>query len=577
MAVGTDRLGGIAVSPAIRRMLAGMDKWTPTLADIPTGDTRPVKTPKPVSGRFFNRHGPGSRAKQEKYLAQRRLRGLGDALLGSGDLANMAINAGIADFNLLTGGLGGKRDVELPMPSQATADLLTDITGTKIVPDEEVSPEIRKEGANQRALMGAIPTGAEDVIPSGAALAGVVSSGKKLAKGLGEAAEHLPNVEKTASAVVDPVAPQGLGIRAYHGSPHSFEEFDISKIGTGEGAQAYGHGLYFAENEDVARGYRERLAGTKANEGTVEGAVERALAEDNPREWLEGQSRSATNALKRYPDNQYLVEQAQRYDDAIKLLEGGYKPAGSMYEVDIAADPEAFLDWDKPLSEQPHINRLLREKGLLQGDIEADMRAELSRRSRSEDEPVALQKMYEELRAAAKNADDDALEKIWDQQAIIEKWWDEGVSKGSALDPTGETVHRQISERLTNAPNIMGSRNQDAASQQLKQAGIPGIRYLDQGSRVSPLDLETARSDLKHWEKQIADYGYNSAWTPEGLASVRQKVTDLEAKAAKGSRNYVVFDPKLISIVKKYGLAAAISAGLISEEMGRQMQEQGEL
>jgi hypothetical protein len=33
-----------------------------------------------------------------------------------------------------------------------------------------------------------------------------------------------------------------MGIKAYHGSPHSFERFDSSKIGTGEGAQVYGHG-----------------------------------------------------------------------------------------------------------------------------------------------------------------------------------------------------------------------------------------------------------------------------------------------------------------------------------------------
>ena len=44
------------------------------------------------------------------------------------------------------------------------------------------------------------------------------------------------------------------GIRAFHGSPHDFDKFDVSKIGTGEGAQAYGHGLYFAENEGVAKG-----------------------------------------------------------------------------------------------------------------------------------------------------------------------------------------------------------------------------------------------------------------------------------------------------------------------------------
>src|SRR5215510_3136348 len=51
------------------------------------------------------------------------------------------------------------------------------------------------------------------------------------------------------------------GIRAYHGSPHDFERFDLSKIGTGEGAQAYGHGLYFAENEGVAGEYRRALVG----------------------------------------------------------------------------------------------------------------------------------------------------------------------------------------------------------------------------------------------------------------------------------------------------------------------------
>src|SRR4030095_5667329 len=45
------------------------------------------------------------------------------------------------------------------------------------------------------------------------------------------------------------------GIKAYHGSPYDFERFDPSRIGTGEGAQAYGHGLYFAEAEPVAESY----------------------------------------------------------------------------------------------------------------------------------------------------------------------------------------------------------------------------------------------------------------------------------------------------------------------------------
>lgn len=47
---------------------------------------------------------------------------------------------------------------------------------------------------------------------------------------------------------------------AYHGSPHMFEKFDLGAIGTGEGAQAHGWGLYFAKDKKTAELYRERLS-----------------------------------------------------------------------------------------------------------------------------------------------------------------------------------------------------------------------------------------------------------------------------------------------------------------------------
>ena len=59
--------------------------------------------------------------------------------------------------------------------------------------------------------------------------------------------------------IFDPNNPNILMQSAWHGSPHTFDKFSTSAIGTGEGAQAYGHGLYFAENEGVARGYRDAL------------------------------------------------------------------------------------------------------------------------------------------------------------------------------------------------------------------------------------------------------------------------------------------------------------------------------
>jgi hypothetical protein len=50
------------------------------------------------------------------------------------------------------------------------------------------------------------------------------------------------------------------GIRVFHGSPHDFAEFQTVAIGTGEGAQAFGHGMYFADSERLAIAYRDRLS-----------------------------------------------------------------------------------------------------------------------------------------------------------------------------------------------------------------------------------------------------------------------------------------------------------------------------
>lgn len=46
----------------------------------------------------------------------------------------------------------------------------------------------------------------------------------------------------------------------YHGSPYQFDRFTLSHIGSGEGAQAHGWGLYFALNRQIAEAYRDRLA-----------------------------------------------------------------------------------------------------------------------------------------------------------------------------------------------------------------------------------------------------------------------------------------------------------------------------
>ena len=93
-----------------------------------------------------------------------------------------------------------------------------------------------------------------DVPQSAASLAGqtagllspiaAVAKGPQIAAGLLKAGEN--------AAIPRALNPQ-TGAIVWHGSPHKFDTFDRSKIGTGEGAQAYGHGLYLAEAPDVAR------------------------------------------------------------------------------------------------------------------------------------------------------------------------------------------------------------------------------------------------------------------------------------------------------------------------------------
>ena len=98
-------------------------------------------------------------------------------------------------------------------------------------------------------------------------------------------------------------------IRAYHGSPYDFDKFDMSKIGTGEGAQAYGHGLYFAENPEVAEQY---------------------------------------------------AKMGVQFTDP----QGNPLSTGHRYEVNINADPTHFLDWNKPLSEHSaHVQKALASLG----------------------------------------------------------------------------------------------------------------------------------------------------------------------------------------------------------------------
>jgi len=223
-------------------------------------------------------------------------------------------------------------------------------------------------------------------------------------------------------------------LTAYHGTPHRFAaternplgEFRASQIGTGEGAQVYGHGLYLAEHPDTAKGYRVALSKDKfiTNNGFFDPDELQHL---NIRvATRKGDLDKAIEEAKKYaqpnPDYPEAAARASRDLERLKALKasGGIrKNEGSFYHVDLP-DPmiEKMLHWDKPLSQQP--------------EIAARMRAGIE--------------------------DQDLLNDF-----------DKLVKRGM----TGDQAYY----------NWAGGKNNANRSETLRQLGIPGVQYFDEGSR----------------------------------------------------------------------------------------------
>jgi hypothetical protein len=165
-------------------------------------------------------------------------------------------------------------------------------------------------------------------------------------------------------SAVGRAAPESKYIRAYHGSPHDFDRFDASKIGTGEGVQAFGHGLYFAGNEAVADSYRqmrslsawtpEEFAANwwRTNSGIH--ASNAAMAKAVTVRDIEEAMKSALSGIpfpKETPPE--FMQQGLEF-----LRSAGDTPPppvrrGRMYEVELGVPEDALLDLDSPVVEQP--------------------------------------------------------------------------------------------------------------------------------------------------------------------------------------------------------------------------------
>ena len=289
-------------------------------------------------------------------------------------------------------------------------------------------------------------------------------------------------------AKVEPPTDDTPGIIAFHGSAADFDGFKLEKIGTGEGAQAYGYGLYFSDKEAIAEWYRNTLsnmgvdpqplkdAGMTVTEEMMAASYIRTSnsAEDAARDWANWHGK---------PFN----------DDLIDTFKAAQVSDGKMYKVGLEVRPDDLLDNDKALSEQPAI-------------VQERLK------------PL-LEMVYQQRRSTASNR----VGKFPDTK---EEWTSQISSGEDFYDLLSVSLADNIELRdkygFTSDAVLEQTDTDMIASKMLFEAGIPGIKYLDNTSR----------------------------------------------DGAGTSSNYVIFDDSMIKILEKYGIVGpvAISAMALSED-----------
>lgn len=230
-----------------------------------------------------------------------------------------------------------------------------------------------------------------------------------------EGVDYGPASQRLGGLLADAYNPMGLTV--FHGSPAKFNKFDPTKIGTGEGAQAYGYGHYVAESPAVAREYRTALSEPElfkrgrqirttagSNMDTAKAWLQEAFDAGSANPFNDAMAKVAASPLR---DKKQVITALQKLQSrGVEMRKGGYE-----YAIDLPDDQIArMLDFDKPLSQQP-----------------------------------------ESVRQAIKEYELDYVPE----------------------NLTGGRLIEEMNKAFT--PEMV--------AQHMRTAGIPGIRYLDQGSR----------------------------------------------------------------------------------------------
>jgi hypothetical protein len=319
---------------------------------------------------------------------------------------------------------------------------------------------------------------------------------------------------------------------AWHGSPHDHDKFDSSKIGTGEGAQAYGYGHYFAGAKDVAEWYRRKLSGADNSSITFNGkqygdsdAANRKLTND-VKKWAEETGRDPERidvaleylagmagdlgSARQLAAKEGLGISHWIYGTLNDLSEHLYpSPNGRLYQVELAPTADEYLDLDKPLSEQSEfVRNALTDKSHFIGEYLSDT-----------------------LEIAKNN--------------------------GVDFNERGDTLYKIVSDQY-------GSDK--AASDYLHSIGIRGIRYLDGSSRSAGegnsnyvIFNDADVSITAKYNKASKDKLTPADTAIYGMAAEGKSAAEVLKFIASASRS--PFNRQVAKLLMKTGIAPSVTVG----------------
>ena len=296
----------------------------------------------------------------------------------------------------------------------------------------------------------------------------------------------------------------------YHGTPHSFNRFDISKIGAGEGNQAYGHGLYFAGHEPVSEWYRHQLATRqdpllkKYKIEDVGHVIGSHLSDHggDPVKLAASYAKQRDELIASGERDKATTNMIKEYDRRIQYLNDPERATGHMYQVSADVDPQRLLDYDVPFVDQSQY---------VQGRVGPVMEESVANQIAAIKKTLAKNDFAEHPEPGMRRAF-AGRPLLPGARANLEGRLMQLEQTGHSAFP-GKEIYKRVGLPAKNESEMSVN-----ASKRLLGMDVPGLRYKDAGSR---------------------------------------------APGQQGSHNYVFFSDDMLRILRKYGIAGIPAAGVL--------------